>query len=173
MSYLNATRWSRYAVGVAFILIGFLCMRNPGTTLLSVAIYIGFALVLHGGMGVYMYFQTGGTSGHRTWLLVESILSLLTGTMFLMNLGAGSMAATTMMLLWVMVAGVFRVVTGFQMRSAGLGGWRVSLLSGAVLVVCAFVLAFHPVLAIFTLTTLVAWTFVFYGVVLILEGTVL
>lgn len=161
---------SRYVVGAIFILIGILCLRDPGVTLASVAIYLGVGFVIHGVTSLYAYFQGGETSRHGGWRVVEGILSLIVGVMFLMNLGTGSAAATMMMLIWLTVGGVFRLTAGYHMKRAGLAGWWVPLASGLILLVCAFFLAFHPVLAMLTLTTLVAWIFIFYGVVIILEG---
>lgn len=161
---------SRYVVGAIFILVGVLCLRNPGATLVSVAIYLGVGFVIHGVMSLYAYYQSPEASLHSGWRIVEGILSLILGAMFLMNLGIGSAAVTMMMLIWLMVGGVFRLTASYYMKRANLAGWLVPLASGILLLVCAFVLASHPLWAILTLTTLVAWIFIFYGVIIIVEG---
>lgn len=161
---------SRYVVGAIFILVGVLCLRNPGATLMSVALYIGIGFVIHGVMSLYDYYQGRKTYLHSGWRIAEGILSLIVGAMFLMNLGAGSVAATMMMLIWLTVGGIFRLVASYYMKKADLAGWRAPLVSGIILLVCSFFLAFHPVWAVFTLTALVAWIFIFYGIIIIVEG---
>ena len=170
MESLNAMKWSRYIYGALFVILGIYSLMNPGVTLLSLTIYIGASFLVSGAGCLYTYSKAKGTPLHTGWLIWEGILNLILGVLFLMNLGAGSIAVVMMLDIWVTAAGIFRIATSFQLRSAGIDKWWIVLLSGILLVVLAFVLAFHPMLAALTVTTLVAWTFIFFGVAAIVEG---
>ena len=170
MESLAAMRWSRYIYGVVFIILGIFSLLYPGVTLLSLALYIGISFLIGGAGCLYAYFKTKNTELHTGWTLWEGILNIALGVLFLMNLGAGTVAVIMMLGIWTTAAGIFRISTSFQLKAANVANWWVLLLSGIILVVCAFILAFHPLLAALTVTTLVAWSFMLFGVSAIVEG---
>jgi uncharacterized membrane protein HdeD (DUF308 family) len=98
-----------------------------------------------------------------TWLIVLSVLLILTGLVAIALPGISSLTFTLILGWLLLFNGIIRLVNAF--RSKPIRGFWFSLLVGILYVIAGFYVVFNPVEAVVTLT----WLF---GFLLILEGII-
>jgi uncharacterized membrane protein HdeD (DUF308 family) len=121
--------WLWFVVlGVALVVLGTVALGAVVVASLAAAVAIG-ALVLVGGV-----FETVGAFWCRAWSgfflhLLSGVLSVVIGLIFL-RAPVGALAALTLLLaMFLMVGGVFKIVTALSYRFAA---WGLALLSGVI-----------------------------------------
>jgi len=148
-----------YLPGIAFIIVGVLALMMVPLTSLATGIYVGALLCVAGGfafVGGLSHIKRGGA-----WLAsLLGLLSIVVGIAFLYNPAAGAVTLVWMIGAWLIVGGVFELITAF-MTPVG-KGWLIFV--GLVdLALGALVLTMNPVSAFAFLGYYVGISFIFRG----------
>jgi uncharacterized membrane protein HdeD (DUF308 family) len=115
-------------LGVALIVLGSVALGAVVIASLAVAVAIG-TLILIGGVAETMgAFWCRGWSGFFLHLL-SGVLSIVIGVMFLRAPGGALAALTLLLATFLMVGGIFKIVTAVTYRFAA---WAWPLLSGII-----------------------------------------
>jgi uncharacterized membrane protein HdeD (DUF308 family) len=153
--------WSgwAYVAGIAFLVVGILALLEPPLASLATGIYLGAMFCVAGG-----FMLAGGIANinHKGgWLAVLlGLLSLAAGLLVLYNPVAGAVSLVWVMGAWLIVGGIFELVTGFSIRIGR--GWLI--LVGIVnLALGAFVIMLDPTQAFAFLGYFVGISLIFRG----------
>lgn len=165
MAGLRHLRWLLLFSGILAIILGVYLLSSPLTTLVSIAIYIGMAMLISGISEISSFFAT--EKHYRTgWVLVSGIISTLLGLWVM--IGRGTVALVTLLPIlvtaWIIFNGVTRMAEGFAFKAAGVTSWGWVFAFGLLSVIAGFVLIFHPMYAALLIANLVAISFIVHGV---------
>ena len=122
------------AVGVILLLLGFLAMGSPLIAGLSVAMMVGFMLIV-GGIG-QVAFAVKAREGMLA--IIFGVLTILIGGYMIANPGAALASFTFLLALYFIVSGIIEALGSFQIRPVKGWGWALS--SGIISVLLGFMI---------------------------------
>lgn len=124
--------------GTAMIVLGVICLCNPGATLLSASTLIGVLTLLSGftTLATWAKIKFCLPTGN---LLLSAILQIIVGLIFLSNKLFVAASLPIIFACWLLVEGVILTIRSFDFKAVRFKYWWVLCLLG----VCAAVLGFY------------------------------
>ncbi|MGI6498260.1 MAG: HdeD family acid-resistance protein [Oscillospiraceae bacterium] len=157
--------------GIAEIILGLYCIVHPGIALLSVAYWLGIAILVHGISAIADY----GTGIHgrlgATWYLVDGILSVLLG-IFLLFTGASVALAVvlpTIFAVFLICKGLFAAISSIDAKNLGGSRWGLVLIFGLLVFVLGILFFIKPVMGAVALGLLLGLFLIFMGMLTICQ----
>jgi uncharacterized membrane protein HdeD (DUF308 family) len=128
---LHQQWWCFLLLGVSLVVLGSICIGAPFATFmttLTVVLFLGFLMLAGGIMQVISAFWAGSWSGMLFHVLI-GVLYAVVGYMIIDNPNAGAVVLTKFIAIFLIVAGVFRIVSALVTR---FHDWGWVLLNGSV-----------------------------------------
>lgn len=169
--------------GVLLVGTGIWCFANPGATFLSIAFILGTAMFISGFFNILslLFYKerigqktrtwtTGLLNSHNGWQLADGLLSVILSAMLLSGLLITEAMLVVFFGMWVLTAGVLRVIASAAIRMSGLRGWYYGSGFG-ILSIAAGIFAFaNPILAGFAMVVVIGIIFLLQGANQIVTG---
>ena len=154
--------------GIIAIVFGLAALLWPALTLGVIVLLFGLFALLEGLLTVISSFGKGDEKGGWT-LLLEGLVGLLVCVIVLLGTSLGSMfwpkVAAVMLVYyiagWAMLAGLFKIITAFLIRSEVKGEWVLGL-SGLISILVGLILIFRPGAGVLA----VAWLISIFAIIL-------
>ncbi len=163
-TYNTTPRWLSIVLGIASILFGWLFLTNPGTTLLAIALLLGFYFLVIGIMSIIGMFT--GAPGSKLWKLIGGILAIIAGVILLANPIIGSIATGVtfnfLVAFFAIIAGIALLIDGFQ------GGGCLAVILGILGIVLGILVLFNPLSGVAALPIMMGIFAIGAGIVAIL-----
>lgn len=155
-------RWGWFAaLGILMLVAGFIALISVVLATVVSVIIVGAMMIVSGIFEIIHGFQMRRWSRAVLWIVIGA-LYVVAGLLAVWNPLLASVALTLLIGLFLIVAGVMRVVLAMQMRSASPWGWV--LASGIVTILLGAIILLHwPVSSLYVLGILL-------GVDLIIAG---
>lgn len=128
----------RLVYGILLIVAGIVAILMPGIAALSVALVLGWLLLIGGVIEIAYAIQTRAL-GHFGWKLTSGILNLILGVAILVLPFAAVASLGLLIGAFLFVGGISRTVLSFRVRPAP--GWGWVLLDGILSVLIAILIA--------------------------------
>lgn len=126
--------------GAFLVLAGVVALISPLFAATFFIVFLGWMLVIAGA--IQAVGLIGATGVHYFWLqLISAALAVLVGFMLITRPESGLIAATLLMVAYLLVDGLQRVVFALMIRPMRNWGWM--LLSGVIGIVLSLVLVWH------------------------------
>lgn len=135
--------WSLILGGILILITGALCIFWPGLTMVTLAIIVGCALIAACIFDFIVFFRTRGTSAHTGWTIVNAILDLILGVLFLINPVVAAEIITIFASAMLVCYGVFAFAMSFSLRKTT-DKWWIMLLNGIVSIICGLMFLWAP-----------------------------
>lgn len=103
--------------GAAALILAVLCFRNLQESILLLAIWIGIGFVFR-GVATAVSAISDPTLPGRGWEIFFGVISVLAGVVMLASPFASLTVLTIVVGVWLIVLGVFEVISAFGIRSA-------------------------------------------------------
>jgi uncharacterized membrane protein HdeD (DUF308 family) len=154
------------ALGILMIILGVFAIAAPQVATIAVPLTLGWILVISGvGEGIHA-FMARGWRGFLLELL-SAILYLVVGILLLTNPLKGALALTILLAGFLIVEGVFKIVTALRVREHR--GWGWLLASGIISVILGLMIwAEWPASGLWVIGLLVGIQLVFTGWALVM-----
>jgi uncharacterized membrane protein HdeD (DUF308 family) len=115
---LNAGSRILYAfLGVLSLIVGLYALRHVLITLLALALLLGIFWVVNGTVELFAALSHR-EMGHRGWISVLGILSILAGIILLAYPGLSLVVLSVIVSIWLLVFGLMEISVAWQIRSA-------------------------------------------------------
>lgn len=122
--------WLRFLIlGIFLVIAGTAALAAPLAATLGVTLVVGWLLLIVGVAQLVHAFAVRGWRGTLTSAL-GGVLALLVGFLMTLNPGAGTATLTLLVTAFLLVGGLFKLISAFRVRPAF--GW-LWLLAGGVL----------------------------------------
>ena len=158
------------ASGAIFIFSGIFCFANPGATILSISFILGLAMVFFGISGISTYIMNRKIHETSGWILEETIITTILGIMVLTNRVVTDDVIPIFFGMWIMFAGVMRIVEAFTLRYKGSKVWSFSLGFGILSVLAGIYAFINPISNMISLPALIGVFFIIQGLNIIATG---
>lgn len=147
--------------GLAMLVLGIAALVFPVVSTLVATLFVGWMLLISGGITLAGSFSIHGT-GPFFGALLLALLSIGAGVFLLFNPVAGEIALTLMVGMIFMFQGAFEMVFAFDMRPHA--GWVAMLVSAvASIVMAALIVASWPGISLVVLGILLGVNFISTG----------
>jgi uncharacterized membrane protein HdeD (DUF308 family) len=158
------------AIGIVFIILGFLAIIEPAVAGLAVAILVGWLLIFGAFAHAFEAFGGGG-AGRVVWQLLLAVIYFVGGVYFLTHpvIGLGTL---TLFLAWIFLAqAVLEIAAYFAMRGVPGSGWR--LVNGLVTLVLGLMIwRSWPSSSVWAIGTLVGVSLIMTGFSRLMLGSI-
>lgn len=153
------------AVGIIVVLMGIFAMGSPFIAGVSLAIAVGFMLII-GGVG-QLVFALKTHAG--LFSIILAVLTVIAGGYMVSNPGAALATMTMVLAIYLVISGVFEVMMAFQIKPVK--GWGWALFSGVISILLgAMIWSQFPVSGLWTVGTLIGIKLFFSGWTLLMFG---
>lgn len=132
--------WQLYLIeGIALVILGALAIVVPPLAGIGVTIFVGWMLLIGGGIGLISTFGARQAPGFW-WSLLSAVLALAAGGVLLWNPVAGLVTLTYVLIAYFVVDGIFSIIMAIEHRRELSGRWEWMVFSGVVDLVLALVI---------------------------------
>lgn len=159
--------------GILLALAGIFCLANPGKAFASFAFILGLVMLISGVCSVASYVKNRGYFELSAWRLADGVISIILSIMLLCNLLVTEAVIVLFFGMWVLFAGMMRIMEGFAMKRAGFHGWYWPLIPGGLCVVLGVFMFLNPLAAGLTLVILLGSVFILQGVGAVAAGVLM
>jgi uncharacterized membrane protein HdeD (DUF308 family) len=127
---LHKQWWCFLLLGISLVVLGSVCVATPLVVAASVAsiLFLGFMLLAGGIAQIISSFWAGNWSGMMMHMLI-GVLYAVVGYMIIDKPDVGLVVVTKFIAIFLIIAGVFRIVSALMMR---FHDWGWVLLNGAI-----------------------------------------
>jgi uncharacterized membrane protein HdeD (DUF308 family) len=155
------------AEGIVLFVLGIGAILIPQVATVAVAIFVGWALLLTGVVGLISTFRMSGAPGFG-WSLLSAVVSLAAGVVLLMSPASGAFSLTVILTVFLIFEGIASIMIALNHRNGFSARWTMLLFSGIVdLILAAMIFTGLPNTAAWAIGLLVGINLVFGGSTLI------
>ena len=151
--------------GILFVFAGIVAIFNPADTLASISYILGLATLISGVIEIAIYSQTYNLKCGAGWILMDGVLGAVLGILMLSGGEIVAGALPFIFAMWLMINGISKAITAFDIKRLGITGWGWMVLVGTLCTILGFASIFHPAIAIVSISMVV-------GILLIVQGAV-
>ena len=160
--------WVLVLYGVIGVLFGIFAFVHPLGSAVALAWAFG-VMALADGITTLVALFDNRVRMSRTWLALYALASIVFGVLAVVNPLSVAGALLLLLGLWLIVAGVFRIVFAIQVRKQIDNEWMIGL-SGALAILLGILFIANPVASLVTLMLWVGAAVLIYGVFQIAAG---
>ena len=154
-----------WALGaILSIVAGILCFCSADVTLVGVSIFLGIILLLSGLSLIATAILEWREMLGAGLMLVLGIGTVVLGILVFCNAYLAVSSVLIIFAIWLLLSGIARIDSAFDMRRLGFTYWWVSLVVGLVFVTVAILSFFSPIISVILLTISVGLYLVLNGV---------
>ena len=169
----KTARWTFYTAGGLMIVMGVVSLLHPMVALVSTAVLLGIGFLIAGLNNLVPYFTIKDPAIRPKWLLPLGIVDIVFGVVFISHIGLAMFTVTTLLGIWIALAGVMRLYIAFQLRAGGVTRWWIMLVSGVLMLIAAFLLLSNPIVAAIGVAMITGIALIGAGCLMIAEGGVI
>jgi uncharacterized membrane protein HdeD (DUF308 family) len=153
--------------GVVLVILGALAVLLPVIATLTIAIFLGWLLLISGVLGLITTVMMRRAPGF-SWSLLSAILGIVVGAMLIAFPLGGAISLTILVIAFFWIEGIATILFAFDHRREFSGRWGVMLVSGIIdLILGVILLGGFPASATWGLGLLLGINMVFGGAALI------
>lgn len=164
-------------MGILLAVGGVYCMMTPAATYAALGWVIGFSMLVEGIGSVVTWSSLRRLGLANGWTLAAAIISIVLGIFLLSSYAlqyAVDMYIAYMIAIWLVFAGVSRIVIAAAMRSRQgkeqARGWILHAVLGALIAVMGVLCIFNPLSIVAGVGLMIGMSIVFTGAALIAIG---
>jgi uncharacterized membrane protein HdeD (DUF308 family) len=125
---LHQQWWCFLLLGISLVVMGSICIVDPLIGSIASILFLGFVMLAGGITQIVSSFWAGEWRGMMMHMLI-GVLYTVVGYMIIDRPGLGMEVATKLIAIFLIIAGVFRIVTALMLR---FNDWGWVLLNGAI-----------------------------------------
>lgn len=162
LSLIARSWWVLLLYGLVAVAFGAVAILQPLAAATALAWTIGVMAVVEGVISLVALL--GGNSGvSRGWLAVYALASLVFGVLAVINPLATASVLVLLLAVWLIVAGIHRIVFAVRVRRHIQGEWLL-ILSGVLAIVLGALLVANPLAGVAVTTLWIGIGSLIYGV---------
>ena len=160
--------WVSVLFGLIGIAFGLLTLAKPFQALVAMAWAFGI-LALADGIASLLALFDKRVAIPKLWLLFYAVASIAFGLIAISNPKATAGILFLMLAIWLIIAGVFRVIFAIRVRKEIVGEWLIAL-SGVLAIVLGVLFLRNPAIGLFTTAIWIGAGALAYGVLQVFAG---
>lgn len=168
ISPISRSWWLLVVYGIAAILFGIVTLASPLNAAIAIAWMIGVLALGEGIISLIAVFSKN-VSVPKGWLIFYAVCSILFGLATIMNPGAVAGMLLMFFAVWLIIAGIYRIIFAIQARKRIEGEWML-IVSGVLAIVLGVMLIAQPLTGMVITTIWIGAMVLVYGIFQIMAG---
>lgn len=160
--------WVLVVYGVIALLFGVLAITQPLGAAVGLAWALGVMALVEGGASVIALFDRNAHIS-RGWLAFYAVVSLLFGIVAITNPLAVASILLVILAVWLVLAGIFRIMLAIRIRKHIQGEWMIAL-SGVLSLLLGVLFILSPLQGLVVTTLWIGVLAILYGALQIAAG---
>ena len=168
----------KVVLGALLAVGGIYCMLTPIATYSVLAWLIGLAMIVEGVGGIITWSSRRELGLANGWTLAGSIVSIVLGVVLLgsyvLQFALDAFIAY-LIAIWLVVAGITRIVAAIAVRSQGkegTSGWIAQIVLGVLIAILGVLCIFNPLSVVAGVGMMLGISIVFVGIDLVVSAFV-
>ena len=157
-------------LGVLLLVCGVSCIVQPAAALLAMSALLGVAMLISGVLELVVYARCRRSMIGAGWFLLDGIIAVLLSLFLLFDQAFTALSLPFIFGMWLMFAGVSRVVNSLDLKAMGVRGWGWFTALGILLAAAGFLSFLDPISGALTLSFLLGFLFLFQGLSALLRA---
>ena len=157
--------WGSLLLGVVLIIISLITFQNPAENLLTIVIVFAILAIFKGVIEILIRNRMKDLTGFKTYVpIVVGIIDIIIGIYLFFNLDIGIVALPFIFAIWFILDSFFGLFTLDFAKAVSAGYFWFSLILNILGVIIGVLLLFDPVASALTLSFLVGFYFLLFGI---------
>lgn len=157
--------WVILIQGILMVILSFMVINNPITTLAGISLTIASLVLLIGALGVVWWFSAPEDE-RETSTLVWSIVTAVIGILMAAKLGVTMFTVTVLFGIMLLANGYHLVKNGWSNRELGAQAWLVMII-GVLSLICGLLSVFNVGMGAITISAFLGYQILLGGIALI------
>ena len=150
--------------GILLIAAGIYCLCNEDVAVLSAGLMLGIFMLAAGIAEIVVFAGTSGVLIGSGWLLLDGVLTVIMSLFLLFNQWFTLLSLPFIFTVWLMLSGISRFVSAFDLHALGVRGWGWVLAVGILLMVAGFICMMDPWVSAAAVGVTVGMVFLLEGI---------
>ena len=160
--------WVFLLYGIAAVVFGLIAIMRPMEAAAALAWAAGVMALVEAGIGIVALFNKDAPVS-KAWLAFYILVSIVFGVMAVMFPLAMAGSLVLVLGVWLIIAGIFRIVFAIRVRKEIVGEWLIAL-SGVLAIVLGIAFLRNPAIGLFTTAIWIGAGALAYGVLQVFAG---
>ncbi len=162
----NTTWWLLLAAGIIFILLAFKVFSHPATSIVGLAIFLGWAALVSGILEITYALLARGVYSNWAWKIFGGLIDLFIGIIFLTHPAITAEILPFFVGFWMIFMGVMNIFGGVDGKKSS----SFQAFLGILLVIGGFWISYNPMGEAALLVWIIGVTLMFYGISFVYIG---
>ncbi|MDH6363303.1 uncharacterized membrane protein HdeD (DUF308 family) [Enterococcus sp. PF1-24] len=157
--------WGSLVVGILFILTAILSFRDPEGNLIAITMVIATFAIVKGAIEIFVRRRFSQLTGYKAYApILLAIIDILLGIYLFFNLNIGVALLPYVFAAWFLLDSILGLFTLDLARSISEGYFWLALIIDVMGIVLGVVLLFNPLSSALTLSFVVGFYFMIFGI---------
>lgn len=157
--------WSEFMTGVIFLITAYFLFKRPSAVLSGFVVVIAIAAIIRGITKLSAYRHLREETGMRaTLMLVNAIIDIILGLLFMFNIPVGIISISYVFAAWFLIDAIVGLLNVSHLKQFNMGLYVLSIILDILGIIVGLLLLMNPVIAAVSLTTLIGFYFVIFGI---------
>ena len=154
--------WVILLYGIIGVIIGIMAIMRPGEAGVALAWAFGIMALVEALVSVFALFSKD-VPVSKGWLLFYAVVSAIFGVLAIMNPGVMAISLVIVLGLWLIIAGIYRIVFAIRVRKVIDGEWWM-ILAGALGILLGVLFIAEPLAGMVTSALWIGILALVYGI---------
>lgn len=157
--------WGTLLLGILFIITSLISFQDPAGNLLAIVIIFGFFAILKGVFEIFVRNRMKYLLGYKAYTpIILGIIDIFIGVYLLFNLNIGIAILPVVFAIWFIFDSIFGLFTLDFAKQVSTGYFWFTLIVDILGIILGFILLFNPLSSALTLSFLVGFYFMMFGI---------
>lgn len=167
----NKFNWGSFLLGIGFLLVAYVTLHNPGSSLLSIVLLFGVAAIVKGVFELTVRSRILKVMNQQhIWAIVLGILDIILGIYLLFNLNIGLTVLPFVFAIWFIADSITGLVMTQFVKGINKPLFVLTAIVNVLGIILGVALLFNPITSALTLASLVSFYFLMTGIVYIVDA---
>lgn len=157
--------WGALVLGILFVLTSLISFQDPAGNLVAIVLFFAIFAIIKGIFEIFVRNRMKELIGYKSYApIILGIIDILIGIYFLFNLNIGIAALPFVFAIWFIVDSIFGLFTVDLAKSVSTGYYWFAIIVDILGIVLGFILLVNPISSALTLSFLVGFYFMIFGI---------
>ena len=157
--------WGALILGVLFILTSLLSFQDPAGNLVAIVLFFAMFAIIKGIFEIFVRNRMKELTGYKSYApVVLGVIDILIGIYFLFNLNIGVAALPFIFALWFIIDSIFGLFTLDLAKAVSTSYFWLTMIVDIMGIIVGFILLANPLSSALTLSFLVGFYFMMFGI---------
>lgn len=157
--------WGSLLLGILFVITSLLSFQDPAGNLIAIVLVFAIFAIFKGIFEIFLRNRLKQLVGFKSYMpLVLGVIDIIFGIYLMFNLGVGVSVLPYVFAIWFILDSFINLFTLDLAKAFSTGYYWFSLIVDILGIVLGFVLLFNPLSSALTLSFLVGFYFMMFGI---------